>query len=329
MTRPDQQIETTFEIVTPENIAFHYGVAGPFRRLPAYVIDVVLRTMFIVGVTIALRVAGVVLGGISIAILFIVMFVVEWFSGGLFETFMNGQTPGKWLCGIRAVSADGQPLNGMQAILRNFFRLADLFPLVSIQVFNTLARVLMGETLPPWYIFPTCLLGLVAMALNGRYQRIGDLVANTIVVIEERKWFSGMAALDDPRAVQLAGHLPADLRISRTMAQAIANYVERRKFFTIPRRREIARHLGVPLLKKYQLPPDTSHDLLLCAIYYRAFIADQKDDERRAAQWGQRPFGQSTSPASQTPTATEAALPESPLPATLVPESETSTETAR
>ena len=329
MTRPDQQIETTFEIVTPENIAFHYGVAGPFRRLPAYVIDVVLRITFIIGVTIALNIAGVVLGGISIAILLIVVFVVEWFSGALFETFMNGQTPGKWICGIRALSADGQPLNGMQAVLRNIFRSVDLFPLVSIQVFNTLARVLVGETLPPWYIFPTCLFGLVAMALNGRYQRIGDLVANTIVIIEERKWFSGMAALDDPRAVQLAGHLPADLRISRTMAQATANYVERRKFFTIPRRREIARHLGVPLLKKYQLPADTSHDLLLCAIYYRAFIADQKDDERRAAQWEQRPFAQVQRPAVPAPVTPPATMEEGALPATIVPDSENSAEVAR
>ena len=36
-------IDTTVDIVTPENIAFHYQVAGPFRRFPAYLIDVLIR----------------------------------------------------------------------------------------------------------------------------------------------------------------------------------------------------------------------------------------------------------------------------------------------
>jgi len=84
-----------------------------------------------------------------------------------------------------------------------------------------------------------------------------------------------MARLEDPRAAKLAALLPTDIRISRTMARAIATYVERRRNFTLARRREIARHLGEPLVQKLGLAPDTSHDLLLCALYHRAFIADR------------------------------------------------------
>ncbi len=43
MTSNPAQIDTTIEIITPENIAFSYRVAGPFRRLPAYVIDGLIR----------------------------------------------------------------------------------------------------------------------------------------------------------------------------------------------------------------------------------------------------------------------------------------------
>jgi hypothetical protein len=76
-------------------------------------------------------------------------------------------------------------------------------------------------------------------------------------------------------------YIPPDFRASRTLAQAISTYVERRRFFSVPRRREIARHLGEPLLEKFGMRSDTSHDLLLCAVYYRIFITDRmREDER-------------------------------------------------
>ncbi len=39
--------DTTIAIVTPENIAFDYELAGPFRRVPAYAIDVAMRWLAI------------------------------------------------------------------------------------------------------------------------------------------------------------------------------------------------------------------------------------------------------------------------------------------
>ena len=43
------QLDSAIEIVTPENIAFRYEVAGPFRRMPAFLIDFAIRlgVMFI------------------------------------------------------------------------------------------------------------------------------------------------------------------------------------------------------------------------------------------------------------------------------------------
>jgi hypothetical protein len=56
-------------------------------------------------------------------------------------------------------------------------------------------------------------------------------------------------------------------------------YVDRRRFFQPERRREVARHLAEPLIRQFGLLPDTSHDLLLCALYYRTFIADRPGAE--------------------------------------------------
>ena len=59
------------------------------------------------------------------------------------------------------------------------------------------------------------------------------------------------------------------------MAQALAAYVARRERFSAARRYELASTLAVPLAEQFDLPADTNPDLLLCALYYRAFIADR------------------------------------------------------
>ncbi len=272
MANGNAQLDNTIEIVTPENIAFRYHVAGPFRRFPAYLIDFVIRlVVIIVLMVISAMVGG---GGGGTAVLLLGLFVLEWFYGGFFETVWNGQTPGKLFLGIRVLSTDGQPINAYQAILRNLMRAVDTMPLLSLQIVG----------LPPLWILPTFTLGLAVMTLSPRFQRMGDLVCHTIVVIDERSWLSGVAKVEDPRAFQLAAYLPTDLRVSRSMARTLSHYVERRKYFSVPRRREVARHLGEPLLREFGLPADTSHDLLLCSMYYRLFIADRGDDERHFAE---------------------------------------------
>ena len=130
------------------------------------------------------------------------------------------------------------------------------------------------------------------------YRRLDvTLPCGTIVVVEERQWLTGVAKMDDPRVAQLANYIPADYQVSRTLAKTLAAYVDRRRFFSIPRRREVARHLAEPLLQQFGFPLDTSYDLLLCALYYRSFVADRSDEERIAAEFGISPFTP-TSPAA-------------------------------
>jgi hypothetical protein len=93
--------------------------------------------------------------------------------------------------------------------------------------------------------------------------------------VEERQWLAGVARLDDARVPLLADLIPADYVVSRSLGRALAAYIERRHFFSPERRREVARHVAAPLLERFELPADTSYDLLLCGLYYRAFIADR------------------------------------------------------
>lgn len=269
MRDPLPPIDSTVEIITPENIAFGYRVAGPFRRFPAFFLDWMVRWGILLGLAIALSFLGWVIRGLAPGALLVAFFVLEWFYGGLLETLMNGQTPGKWALGIRVLSVDGQPINALQAVLRNVLRFADMMPLLSLQVLGG----------PPMYVLPTFGLALATMALSQRFQRLGDLVCGTIVVIEERQWLAGVVRLEDPRVSELARCIPVDFRVSRSLAQALAAYVDRRRFFSLPRRREVARHVAEPLLDRFGFPPDTDYDLLLCALYYRAFVADRGPQE--------------------------------------------------
>ncbi|MFO0870370.1 MAG: RDD family protein [Pirellulales bacterium] len=284
-------LDTTIEIVTPENIAFHYRVAGPFRRLPALLLDYILRMMlygalWFLGVMLwalllwlvpPIRDLAGFLFGSGVAAMLVFGFILDWFYGGLFETYWNGQTPGKRLLGIRVVTTSGQPISALQAIMRNVFRYADLCPFLSLSMLNPILGNDVDESLPELYMIPTLLVGLVTMLLNRRFQRLGDILCGTMVIVEERKWLAGVATLEDPRAAQLAAYLPVDFVVSRPLARALALYVDRRRYFTPVRRREVAQHLGEPLVRHFGLLPDTSHDLLLCALYFRTFVADRTD----------------------------------------------------
>jgi uncharacterized RDD family membrane protein YckC len=286
MVADRQQLDNTIEIVTPENIAFRYEVAGPFRRLPAYLIDLAIRAvMFVAGsivISIVFGLAG--LPGIGLGLTLGVWFGVVWFYGGLFETFWNGQTPGKRLLRIRVLSIDGQPINGLQAVLRNVLRALDQQPVIF------------------------CLVGLVTAALSDRFQRMGDLACGTMVVIEERPWFRGVIRLAEPEAIRLAGQIPPSFQASRTMARALAAYVERRGNILPMRRLEIAWHLGEPLCEKLDLPPGTDPDMLLCGLYQRTFITEW--DVETPARAGS-PFSASESPlgpSEQTPSRADHAV---------------------
>ena len=255
-------LESTVEIITPENIAFEYRVAGPFHRLYAFLIDLVLRVAMLMLVAITLSVLASLSTGLWLAALVLVWFLLEWFYGGVFETYMNGQTPGKRVMGIRVLTTDGRPINGLQAVLRNILRSADSLPWLSLAALGG----------PPVQALPTFAVGLFAMALNRRFQRLGDIVCGTMVVVEERNWYTGTVRINDPQVAELASQLPADLQVSRAGARALATYVERRRVFAPARREEIASQLADVYIDRLRLPPNTSRDLLLCAIYYRLFV---------------------------------------------------------
>jgi len=287
MQKLQGQLDNSIEIVTPENIAFQYRVAGPFRRLPAYVLDIAIR-LVLLGVLIGV-VALSGLSGLGVAIGLICWFVISWFYGGLFETYWNGQTPGKRLMRIRVLSNDGQPINGLQGILRNVLRAADSMPVVPLPID--------GMPVP----VPLFQVGLIVPMFNRRFQRLGDLACGTMIVVEDRPHRIGMIEMNEPAAIQLASQLPINLRIDRSLSRALSAYVERRVAFSRERRHEIVRRLGATLCQHYRLDPNLNYDTLLCALYYRAFVSNLEDPENGSTNGATR--GTAARPGTVSPLA--------------------------
>jgi uncharacterized RDD family membrane protein YckC len=264
MANADGQIDTCIEIVTPENIAFQYRVAGPFRRLPAFLVDLGIR----LGVALLGMIAAMIAFGsigsasLGLGLGLLLWFVLSWFYGGLFEAFWNGQTPGKRLMGIRVVSVEGQPITPFQAILRNILRDVDAQPVVCYQI------------------------GLAAMMLNDRFQRLGDLAAGTMVVIEEQRRLQGVVPSREPEAIRLSALIPPNFQPSRSLTRVLAAYVQRRALFPPGRRLEIARHIAEPLRERLRLPADTDLDMLLCGLYRRAFLVERDQPPEPPPQGG-------------------------------------------
>lgn len=259
-------LDLTVAVTTPENISFEYQIAGPFRRLPAMILDIAFRWMIVIVVILIAVFSGFFAifprSGVFLAVgMNLGIFALSWFYGLFFEIVWNGQTPGKRAMNLRVVSVDGRPINGAQATIRNFLRVADFFPYVSLEA-------LFPES---GLMIPTLLVSLLCMIFTRRFQRVGDLAAGTMVVIDERGWQTKKVSITDTRVASLAEYVPANFQMTRSMAKTIALYMERRPQMSKPRQQQVAMILASPLMERFGFRNDTSADLLLSALYFREF----------------------------------------------------------
>jgi uncharacterized RDD family membrane protein YckC len=262
-------LDLTVAVTTPENISFEYQIAGPFRRLPAMILDIAIRWMIVIVVLLVAVFTGIMTfipsSGILLAVgMNLGIFALSWFYGLFFEIIWNGQTPGKRAMNLRVVSVDGRPINGAQATIRNFLRVADFFPYVSLQALAPDSGLMI----------PTLLVSLICMLMTRRFQRVGDLAAGTMVVVDERGWQVKKVAVTDERVASLAEFIPANFQMTRTMAKTVALYMERRPQMSASRQQQVAIILAGPLMKKFGFRSNTSADLFLSALYFREFYND-------------------------------------------------------
>lgn len=149
-------------IVTPEAVVLEFETAGLASRLLGAFVDAVIQLVLLFVVLFAafgLGEAGVDFGGFAAALLYVLVFLLLFGYPTAFETLWRGRTPGKAALGLRVVTIEGGPIRFRHAAVRAILGLFDKY---------------VGSGL----------VGVVAVLTTRRDQRLGDLVAGTIVLRE-------------------------------------------------------------------------------------------------------------------------------------------------
>ncbi len=246
-----EPLDTTAAVDTPERVRFRYRVAGPGRRTLAWVVDSCVAFAIVAAAMIPVLVSSGVpaLAGMATGLWMLVMFSVFWAYGVFFETVLAGRTPGKLLLSLRVVRQDGGPARFPDFVLRNLLRAADFLP------------VFYG-------------LGVAVMLGDHRLRRIGDLVAGTVVVHEERGQMLADVVIDPPVTEAERQALPPRVDLTREEVQVIEAFLRRRRLLSPERAEELAVLFGPRLSERTGLTAPTWERVLVLA-YARATGKDR------------------------------------------------------
>ncbi len=188
-------------IETPEHVRIGFELAGVGSRSAAVIVDMVISAIAVLGILLLVTGIDVVtssdwITSASQTAMIFLIFGVWWGYFFLAEGFFDGRTLGKRALGLRVIGAGGTPLTLQAAALRNLLRFIDLQP------------------------FPSGALGLGLVALHPRSQRLGDIVAGTIVVRDR-----GSQEIPERRSAETVAERPL---LDRQRFEVLERYIQRR-----------------------------------------------------------------------------------------------------
>jgi uncharacterized RDD family membrane protein YckC len=196
-----------------------------------------------------------------VGIVLIAIFVLHWGYFTLFEAFGNGRTPGKSVAKIRVIHRSGRAASFVESLARNLVRIIDYLP------------GLYG-------------VGLVVMFFSRQNQRLGDMVAGTLVVrdreIETPHWgesgsltFTAAAVMS--AAPLLAPHLSVSLpvsglaKLSTADLEVLESFFARRLDMDMATRAALAERMALALSTKsnIEIPAGVSMETFLEAVAHQ------------------------------------------------------------
>ncbi len=223
--QPQIEAPVTFETALHENVTLNYRPAPIGKRILAYVIDVGIVSAVLYGVFLSLVVIGGLSGFLLRSLLssipedtrtfFFMMLLVFLLIvlGVAFEAYFiyfelkKSLTPGKRLFGLQVIALDGAKLTFSHVLRRSFMRAIDCY-----------------------LILP----GIVTMLLNDRRQRLGDLMANTMVIHsshkEKQQDFIYINQSEYERVEEMLSHFNRDTQIAPSLTTEIAEAYLARAF---------------------------------------------------------------------------------------------------
>lgn len=253
-------LDGTHAVLTPEYVEFDFVLAGLYSRFVAWLLDGVLVLVASSIILTAISMVMFAFPGFASALGFVVYFLVDWGYAITLETWWSGQTVGKKVMGLRVIQESGVRIGFYQAALRNLARPFDRFPVL----------YLVG--------------GTVAL-FSKSHQRLGDLIAGTIVVRERKLKIPSSVSqpegektlLSDPLFVSRALKLPTDDQ------EVIFNAAIRREELGMDARLNLFAALSRRLQDEYDFyrPSHLSDEKLVLLV--AAAIAAEKSKPRKRA----------------------------------------------
>ena len=196
------EYEDRLTVATPEGVELDLSLAGLGSRFIAVAADLLLKAVIIgLGAIVLVAVGG---GGVATAIFIVFAFLVFWLYDVLFEVLGAGRTPGKRWSSLRVVAEGGAPVGLRESLVRNLLRLVD----------------------GPVSVY---LAGPIAILLTARNQRLGDLVAGTLVLRERRSGERVRRGYLIPDDADLEAQAAYDVSsVSATDLSTVSAFLERR-----------------------------------------------------------------------------------------------------
>lgn len=224
---------TDIAILSPEKTIVTYRLASLGSRIAAHFLDLLIA--FAISCLILLFCTMLMgspvqffrdIGGLALPLVIASVFLYFILQEGLW----NGLTLGKKSAGIRVRNIDGTPVTFQAAIGRNLLRIADMMPAIYF-------------------------VGFASIFTTPKAQRIGDIVAGTIVVTEKR----GVPRFA-PAPHRLAGEHPFEASVGDLRGMTIQEYRALRRFCdrfpelsaTIQER--MTRDIWLPIAAKRSVP---------------------------------------------------------------------------
>jgi uncharacterized RDD family membrane protein YckC len=257
-------------IVTPEAVLLELDRAELSSRALARLLDLLVQ---IAALSVLISVLGVVLGLVGApdwllaALMAVAIFVVVFAYDCISESVTRGRTLGKAALGIRVVTVDGAPIRFRHAALRAMLGLVDFL-------------------VPPGGATAIC-----ASIASSRSQRLGDVVAGTIVLHERGAggtahalWFVPPPWLE-PLVARMDSSVltPAEIRLVRA-------YLLRGRELTLAARAEIGTALVRRLAGRLGVLPSpgvTDEMFLGCvmASYQRREVVRRQSADATRSPW--------------------------------------------
>ncbi len=269
-------------IETPELVAIELPLAGIGSRFIAILVDYLIwgAAFTLLGLMAAIIIPALhFFGGVSAnwaaGIFFLIVFLLQWGYFALFEAFDSGRTPGKRVAKIRVIHQSGRGINFVEALARNLVRFVDY--------------------LPGFYA-----VGVVAIFMSKRNQRLGDMVAGTLVVrdreVDAPHWNenstrtlglhslavgppnpspgspqTGPGLWGGPPHLRVVLPAPALAKLSAADLEVLEGFFARRLEMDLTTRAALAGRIAQALCAKSGLaiPPDTSTETFLEAVAHQ------------------------------------------------------------